>query len=56
MERGDLPFLNWNGYECTEFLAMVRDHTMQACYSHPKWGGNKDKLAWKMIGYEDWWT
>jgi len=27
-----------------------------ASYSHPKWGGNKDKLAWKMIGYEDWWV
>ncbi len=25
MERGDLPFLNWNGYDCTEFFAMVRD-------------------------------
>jgi gluconate 2-dehydrogenase gamma chain len=56
MERGDLTALNWNGYDPAEFFSMIRDHTFQACYSHPKWGGNKDKLAWKMIGYEDWWV
>ncbi|UCF35590.1 MAG: gluconate 2-dehydrogenase subunit 3 family protein [Acidobacteriota bacterium] len=56
MQRGDLPWLLWNGLECGEFFGMVLSHTMHGYYSHPKWGGNRDKLAWKMIGYDDWWV
>jgi len=56
MERGDLPRQKWFGFESSEFFYMVRDHTMQGYYSHPKWGGNRDKIAWKMIGYDDWWA
>jgi gluconate 2-dehydrogenase gamma chain len=56
MERGELSRLDWFGYECAEFFEMVRDHTMQGYYSHPKYGGNRDKAAWEMIDYEDWWV
>ena len=56
MERGDLPPDHWYGYSSGDFFGMVRDHTMQGYYSHPKYGGNREKLAWKMIGYEDWWV
>jgi len=48
MERGDPP--------AAEFFRMVRTHTMEGCYSHPKWGGNRDKAAWKMISYDDFWA
>jgi hypothetical protein len=56
MERGDLPIEDWPEGQPSEFFNLIRDHTLQAMYSHPKYGGNKDKAAWKMIGYEDWWT
>jgi len=56
MERGQLPKLEWFGYQPSDFFEMVRDHTMQGYYSHPMYGGNRDKAAWKMIGYEDWWV
>lgn len=56
MERGALSVLNWPGIGSSEFFSMVRSHTMQGYYSHPKWGGNRDKASWKMIGYDDWWV
>ena len=56
MERGDLPSELWQAPAASDFFAMVRSHAMQGFYSHPKWGGNRDKIAWKMIGYDDWWA
>lgn len=56
MERGEFHISKCDGVPCEEFFAMVRSHTMHGCYSHPKWGGNRDKAAWKMIGYDDWWA
>ncbi len=56
MERGGFHIAEWDGIPSDEFFAMVRSHTMHGCYSHPKWGGNRDKTAWKMIGYDDWWA
>ncbi len=56
MERGDLPSEHWSSPPQREFFSMVRSHTMQGYYSHPQWGGNRNKAAWRMIGYEDWWV
>ncbi len=56
MERGDLPADLWPSPPAGDFFSMVRSHTMQGFYSHPRWGGNRDKLAWKMIGFDDWWV
>jgi hypothetical protein len=28
----------------------------QGAYSHPKYGGNRGKAAWDMIGYYDFWV
>jgi gluconate 2-dehydrogenase gamma chain len=33
------------------FFTLVINHAMQGYYGDPKYGGNKDKLSWKMIGY-----
>jgi gluconate 2-dehydrogenase gamma chain len=33
------------------FFTLVINHAMQGFYGDPKYGGNKDKLSWKMIGY-----
>jgi hypothetical protein len=56
MEQGSLPMTHWKEIQPSAFFQMIRDHTLQAVFSHPKYGGNKDKAAWKMIGYDDWWT
>ena len=56
MERSELPVTDWVGFESGTFFTMVRTHTMHGCYSHPKWGGNRNKAAWKMIGFDDWWA
>jgi hypothetical protein len=56
MEKGELPIVSWKEVQPASFFQLIRDHTLQAVFSHPKYGGNKDKAAWKMIGYDDWWT
>ena len=34
-----------------EFFHMVIDHVMEGYYSDPGNGGNRDSVAWKMIGF-----
>jgi hypothetical protein len=36
----------------TEFFHMVIAHVMEGYYSNPGNGGNRDSIAWKMIGFE----
>ena len=33
------------------FFTLVINHAMQGYYGDPKYGGNKDKLSWKAMGY-----
>jgi hypothetical protein len=56
MEGGTLPPPAWKEVRPADFFGLVRDHTFKGAYSHPRYGGNRDKGAWKMIGYKDWWT
>jgi gluconate 2-dehydrogenase gamma chain len=56
MEEGKLPGPGWDRVSPRDFFQLVRDHTLQGVYSHPRYGGNKGKGAWKMIGYDDWWA
>ena len=53
----DLPNLRQievlRGIEKTEFFGMVRAHTLMGFFSHPKYGGNQDRMGWKLIGFED---
>ncbi len=56
MERGELSNQLWFSIPSGEFFSMVLSHTMQSFYGHPKWGGNRNKEAWKMIGYDDFWA
>ncbi|HEU0291230.1 MAG TPA: gluconate 2-dehydrogenase subunit 3 family protein [Anaerolineales bacterium] len=36
----------------TEFFLMVIEHVMEGYYSDPGNGGNRDSIAWRMIGFE----
>jgi gluconate 2-dehydrogenase gamma chain len=38
--------------EKTEFFQMVRYHTILGFFGHPKYGGNRDQVGWKLIGVE----
>lgn len=55
MEKGE-SMTEWTSLSSKEFFSLVRSHTMQGYYSHPRWGGNRNKQAWDMIGYADWWV
>jgi gluconate 2-dehydrogenase gamma chain len=39
--------------EKTEFFEQLRTHTMIGFLAIPEWGGNRDKVGWKLIGFED---
>lgn len=39
--------------EKTEFFELVRIHTVAGFLSSPERGGNRDKVGWKLIGFED---
>jgi gluconate 2-dehydrogenase gamma chain len=56
MQTGDLPKAEWPSVSAKDFFRMIRDHTLQGAYSHPKYGGNRGKAAWDMIGYYDFWV
>lgn len=39
--------------EKTEFFRILREHTVMGFLAHPSWGGNKDEVGWKLIGFAD---
>ena len=41
-----------NAIESTEFFQQVRQHTILGFFGHPKYGGNRDRAGWKLIGVE----
>jgi gluconate 2-dehydrogenase gamma chain len=39
--------------ETTEFFELLRTHTMYGFLGNPSYGGNRDRVGWKLIGFED---
>jgi gluconate 2-dehydrogenase gamma chain len=39
--------------EHTEFFQALRRHVVMGFLASPAWGGNRDKVGWKLIGFED---
>lgn len=39
--------------ESTEFFELLRTHTMYGFLGNPSYGGNRDRIGWKLIGFED---
>jgi gluconate 2-dehydrogenase gamma chain len=35
-----------------DFFPLLALHTRQGFYAHPIYGGNKDRVSWKLIGFE----
>lgn len=38
--------------ESSEFFGLLRRHTVMGFLGHPKYGGNRDQVGWKHIGFE----
>jgi gluconate 2-dehydrogenase gamma chain len=39
--------------EKSEFFETVRVHTIVGFFASPEYGGNRDQIGWKLIGFED---
>ena len=39
--------------EKTAFFELIRTHTMQGFLGSPIYGGNRNKVGWKLVGFED---
>jgi gluconate 2-dehydrogenase gamma chain len=39
--------------ETTDFFQLLRTHTMYGLLGNPSYGGNRDRVGWKLIGFED---
>ncbi|MBI1790504.1 MAG: gluconate 2-dehydrogenase subunit 3 family protein [Acidobacteria bacterium] len=39
--------------ESTEFFGLLRTHTVMGFLGNPEYGGNRDLIGWKLIGFED---
>src|SRR5262245_50934544 len=33
------------------FFAVLRAHCIEGCLADPRWGGNRDAMTWKWLGY-----
>jgi gluconate 2-dehydrogenase gamma chain len=39
--------------EKSEFFGLVRQHTVMGFFANPQYGGNREKIGWKLIGFQD---
>ena len=39
--------------ESTDFFELLRTHTLYGFLGNPSYGGNRDRIGWKLIGFED---
>lgn len=39
--------------EHTPFFQMIRFLTIAGTFANPSWGGNRDKIGWRILGFED---
>jgi len=53
VEKGAVEAADWSGVDPIAFFRMLREHTMMGFYGDPRHGGNRDRVAWKMLGVPD---
>jgi gluconate 2-dehydrogenase gamma chain len=39
--------------ETTDFFELLRTHTLYGLLGNPSYGGNRDRVGWKLIGFDD---
>jgi len=52
-ETGGGEKADWGDVDPREFFDELRSHAMMGFYGDPRHGGNKDRVAWKMLGVPD---
>jgi gluconate 2-dehydrogenase gamma chain len=50
---GDQQIQLVKSIETTEFFELLRTHTLYGFLGNPSYGGNRDRIGWKLIGFED---
>ena len=50
LERGEVPGFG-EGSEATNFFTIVWSHTVEGMFSDPAYGGNRNAVGWKLIGF-----
>src|SRR5215212_9939176 len=53
LERGVLP--NFRVPPQRDFFEMLRAHLQEGLFADPAYGGNRDKLGWKLLGHPGIW-
>ena len=48
MEASKAEFVGFNG---KQFFEMVLQSAMEGFFADPIYGGNRDKVSWRMVGY-----
>jgi gluconate 2-dehydrogenase gamma chain len=39
--------------DATDFFELLRTHTLYGFLGNPSYGGNRDRVGWKLIGFDD---
>jgi gluconate 2-dehydrogenase gamma chain len=52
MERDQSAAVVFRSESQSDFFELVRRHTILGFFSHPQYGGNRDRIGWKLIGFE----
>ena len=39
--------------ETTDFFELLRTHALYGFLGNPSYGGNRDRIGWKLIGFEN---
>ncbi len=53
LERGELP--NFHAPPQQAFFALLRAHLQEGLFADPLYGGNRDKLGWRVLGHPGVW-
>lgn len=48
-EVADLP----EDFNQSRFFSTLRKHCIQGCFADTRWGGNKDEIMWRWLGYRN---
>ena len=53
LERGEIP--DWVLPDQRSFFDLLRSHLQEGLFSDPAYGGNRDKLGWRLLGHPGVW-
>jgi gluconate 2-dehydrogenase gamma chain len=40
-----------DGVDQAALFGTLRNHCIEGCFANPRWGGNRDQVMWRWIGY-----